>query len=218
MDSKMDGKIIITIGRESGSGGRRVGVKLAEMLGIQCYDKELLALAAKQSGLCEEILSTHDERPTRSFLYSLVMDTYSIGYHAGQVDMPMEQKVFLAQYNTIKDIASKESCVIVGRCADYALEDNPDAVSVFITADYDDKIAHLMETYEFNEKEAKDYLAKTDKRRSNYYNYFSNKKWGEASNYDLTINRSCLGIDGTAEAIAEFVKLKKRHERENGKI
>ena len=128
----MDGRIIVTIGRQSGSGGRRIGMKLAEVLGVKCYDKELISVAAKQSGLCEEILETHDERPTKSFLYSLVMDTYSMGYHAGHIDMPMEQKVFLAQHNAIKDIAAKESAVFVGRCADYALEDDPDRVSVYI--------------------------------------------------------------------------------------
>ena len=213
----MDGKVLITIGRQSGSGGRRVGIALAEALGVQCYDKELIAVAAKKSGLAEEILETHDEVPTRSFLYSLVMDTYSLGYHAGHVDMPMEQKVFLAQYNAIREIAEKESAVFVGRCADYALDGNPDLVSVFITGDEADKIAHVEETYEFTEQKAKEYIQKTDKRRSNYYNYYSNKHWGEAESYDLCLNRSKLGFDGTVEAIIEFVKLKKRLEKEKAK-
>lgn len=211
----MDDRIIVTIGRQSGSGGRRVGMALAEALGVKCYDKELIAIAAKQSGLCEEILETHDEAPTKSFLYSLVMDTYSMGYHAGHVDMPMEQKVFLAQYNAIKHLAENESCVIVGRCADYALEGNPNVVSVFITGDYDDKIAHLMETYGFDEKGAKDYLVKTDKRRANYYNYYSNKRWGDSACYDLCLNRSKLGFEGTVEAITNFIELKKKHMEEN---
>ena len=213
----MDGKVLITIGRQSGSGGRRVGIALAEALGVQCYDKELIAVAAKKSGLAEEILETHDEVPTRSFLYSLVMDTYSLGYHAGHVDMPMEQKVFLAQYNAIREIAENESAVFVGRCADYALDGNPDLVSVFITADGPDKIAHVEETYEFSEQEAKDYIQKTDKRRSNYYNYYSNKHWGEAESYDLCLNRSKLGFEGTVEAIIDFVKLKKRLEKERAR-
>ena len=210
----MEGRIIVTIGRQSGSGGRRIGLALAEALGVPCYDKELIAEAAKNSGLCEEILESHDETPSRSFLYSLVMDTYSLGFHAGQVDMPMEQKVFLAQYNAIRDIASRESCVFVGRCADYALEDDPDMVSVFITGDEEDKIEHVMETYELSRNKAKDYIQKTDKRRSNFYNYYSNKRWSEASSYDLCLNRSKLGFEGTVEAIVEFIKLKKRHEEE----
>ena len=209
----MDGKIIVTIGRQSGSGGRRIGIALAEALGVQCYDKELIAVAAKKSGLAEEILETHDEVPTKSFLYSLVMDTYSLGYHAGHVDMPMEQKVFLAQYNAIRDIAEHESCVFVGRCADYALEGNPDVVTVFITGEEEDKISHVEETYEFSRSKAKDYIQKTDKRRSNYYNYYSNKRWGEASSYDLCLNRSKLGFEGTVEAILDFIRLKKKADK-----
>ena len=213
MDNKIDGRVIVTIGRESGSGGRKIGLALAEALGVKCYDKELIKVAAQHSGLCEDILETHDEVPTRSFLYSLVMDTYSMNYHAGHMDMPMEQKVFLAQYNTIKKIAEEESCVFVGRCADYALEDDPDLVSVFITGDKEDKIQHVMETYEFTYDKAKDYVQKTDKRRSNYYNYYSNKRWGEASSYDLCLNRSHLGFDGTVQAIVDFIRIKKEFQK-----
>ena len=121
----MDGRTVITIGREFGSGGHEIGMKLAERLGIKCYDKELLELAAKESGLCEELFASQDEKPTNSFLYSLVMDTYSLGYSNSYVDMPINHKVFLAQFDAIKKLAEKESCVIVGRCADYALEDDP---------------------------------------------------------------------------------------------
>lgn len=214
MDAKIDGRIIVTIGRESGSGGRKIGLALAEALGVNCYDKELIKVAARESGLCEDILETHDEVPTRSFLYSLVMDTYSMSYHAGQVDMPMEQKVFLAQYNTIKAIAERESCVFVGRCADYALEGDPDVVSVFITGETEEKIQHIAETYELSYDKAKDYMLKADKRRSNYYNYYSNKRWGEAQSYDLCLNRSKLGFDGTVQAIIEFVKIRKQRQKE----
>ncbi|MBR6405232.1 MAG: cytidylate kinase-like family protein [Lachnospiraceae bacterium] len=210
----MDGRIIVTIGRESGSGGRKIGLALAEALGVECYDKELIKVAARESGLCEDILETHDEVPTRSFLYSLVMDTYSMSYHAGQVDMPMEQKVFLAQYNTIKAIAERESCVFVGRCADYALEGDPDVVSVFITGETEEKIQHISETYELSYDKAKDYMIKADKRRSNYYNYYSNKRWGEAQSYDLCLNRSKLGFKGTVQAIIEFARIRKQHQQE----
>ena len=211
----MSKRIIISIGRESGSGGRRIGLELASRLGIKCYDKELIAEAAKASGLAQEILANNDEVPTRSFLYSLVMDTYSMAYHtSGPVDMPIEQKVFLAQYNAIRKIAAEESAVFVGRCADYALEDDPDLISIFITADEPDKIAHVMETYHLNESKAKDYIQKTDKRRSNYYNYYANKKWGVADSYDLCLNRSRLGFDGTVEAIIQFVELAQK-EAEN---
>ncbi|MBQ1378069.1 MAG: cytidylate kinase-like family protein [Lachnospiraceae bacterium] len=215
----MEGNIIVSIGRESGSGGRRIGLALAERLGVKCYDKELIAEAAKESGLAKEILENNDEVPTRSFLYSLVMDTYSMAYHTtGPVDMPIEQKAFLAQYNAIKKIAEEEgSAVFVGRCADYALEDNPDMVSVFITADDDDKVSHVRLTYHYTENQAKDYIQKTDKRRSNYYNYYSNKKWGDTRSYDLTINRSRLGFEGTVEAILAYIELFKKEQQNTTK-
>lgn len=120
----MTNNLIITIGRQCGSGGKMIGELLAEKMGVKCYDKELLSMAAKHSGLCEELFEKHDERPTSSFLYSLVMDSYSMGYTAsGYSDMPINHKIFLAQFDTIKKLADEASCVMVGRCADYALED-----------------------------------------------------------------------------------------------
>ena len=168
--------LIITIGRQCGSGGREIGNRLAEKLNIKCYDKELLTLAAKQSGLCKELFETHDERPTNSFLYSLVMDTYSMGYTTSSfLDMPLNHKVFLAQFDTIKKLAEEESCIIVGRCADYALADHPNRTSVFISADMDAKIERISKLYDMTKEKAKDTIIKTDKKRSNYYNYYSNK-------------------------------------------
>ena len=127
---------VITIGRQFGSAGREIGEKLAANFGIKCYDKELLSRAAKESGFCEEMIQNHDERPTNSFLYNLVMDTYSFGYNASSfVDMPISHKVFLAQFDTIKKIADEGPCVIVGRCADYALADYKNCINLFIFGD-----------------------------------------------------------------------------------
>ena len=176
--------LVIAIGREFGSGGKEIGQKLADRLNIKCYDSELLSIAAKNSGFCEEILKKNDEKPTNSFLYSLVMDTYSMsGYTSAPfVDMPLNHKVFLAQFEAIKKIASEESCVIVGRCADYALAGNPDCVSVFIHADMDFRLKRIKAD---TDKEFKDdnkvidFINKTDKKRANYYNYYSSKKWGD---------------------------------------
>lgn len=205
----MNGNLVITIGRQCGSGGKKIGQKLAEVMGVKCYDKELLSVAAKDSGLCEELFETHDEKPTSSFLYSLVMDTYSLGYTtSAYMDMPINHKIFLAQFNTIKKLADEESCVIVGRCADYALADYPNTVSVFITANDEDRIKSLMETYKVDESKAKDIMAKTDKKRSSYYNYYSSKKWSDAKSYDLCINSSVTGRDGAIEVIREFAKVK----------
>lgn len=208
----MTSNLIITIGRQSGSGGKEIGQKVAEKLGVKCYDKALLALAAKESGLCEELFQSHDEKPTKSFLYSLVMDSYSFGYtSSGYMDMPINHKIFLAQFEAIKALADREPCVIVGRCADYALEDYPNRVSIFVTGDDKAKIKRLAERNNVTEAKAKEIMMKTDKERSSYYNYYSSKKWGDVRSYDLCVNSSVLGIEGTVDLIIYFAnaKLKK---------
>ncbi|MBO5342697.1 MAG: cytidylate kinase-like family protein [Lachnospiraceae bacterium] len=204
----MKNNLIITIGRQYGSGGHEIGEKLAKAYDIPCYDKELLARAAKESGFCEEMIKNHDERPTNSFLYNLVMDTYSMGYSTGAyVDMPIGQRVFLAQFDTIKEVAKEGSCVIVGRCADYALSECANCINIFIYADMDVRIKRIMEKYNLSEKEAKDSIVKKDKQRASYYNYYSNKKWGQASSYNLSVDSGVLGIDGTVELIKTFIDL-----------
>lgn len=198
---------IITIGRQFGSSGHEIGQKLAEYFNIKYYDKELLTRAAKESGYCEEMLQNNDERPTNSFLYNLVMDTYSFGYNASSfVDMPISHKVFLAQFDTIKKIADEGPCVIVGRCADYALADYKNCLNIFIHADEDFKIRHIMEKYQLTEAKAKDMMVKKDKQRQSYYNYYSSKKWGRADSYDLTVNSAKLGIEGTVKLIIQYVE------------
>lgn len=205
----MKGNLVITIGRQCGSGGKKIGEMVAERLGVKCYDKELLTLAAKNSGLCEELFETHDEKPTSSFLYSLVMDTYSMGYsNSAYMDMPLNHKIFLAQFDTIKKLADEESCVIVGRCADYALAEYPNVASIFITGNDEDRIRYLMELYKVEQAKAKDIMVKTDKKRASYYNYYSSKKWGDSRSYDLCINSSSVGIDGAVDMILELTRVK----------
>ena len=206
--------LVITIGRQCGSRGKTIGKKVAEALGVKCYDKELLTEAAKHSGLCEELFETHDEKPTNSFLYSLVMDTYSLGYTtSAYMDMPINHKIFLAQFDTIKKLADQESCVIVGRCADYALADYPDTVSVFISADEADKIERIKELHNVNDAKARDIMIKLDKKRSSYYYYYASKRWGDSRSYDLCINSSAVGIDGAVKIILEFAKLKQEQNK-----
>lgn len=205
----MKGNLVITLGRQCGSGGKVVGQKIAEQLGIKCYDKELLALAAKNSGICEELFETHDEKPTSSFLYSLVMDTYALGRTTSTyMDMPINHKVFLAQVDTLKGLAAQESYVIVGRCADYALADVENVVSVFIAADEAERLERLRTTYDLSKEKAKEVAIRTDKKRSSYYNYYSGKKWGDSRSYDLCVNTSAVGIDGAVKTIIDFAKLK----------
>lgn len=200
------GNKIYTIGREFGSGGRDVGEKLAERLGIKLYDKELLQHAAKESGFCEEIFENHDEKPTNSFLYSLVMDTYSMNGHstAPFLDMPLNHKVFLAQFDAIKKIAENQSCVIVGRCADYALADNPDCINIFIHADMDFRTGLVCKRANITENKARDMIIKQDKQRASYYNYYTSKKWGDSNSYHLTLDSGKLGIDGCVDMIIKY--------------
>ena len=206
---------IITLGREFGSAGREIGYKVAEAFDIKLYDKEMLARAAKESGICEEIFETHDEKPTNSFLYSLVMDTYSMGYSGNTyTDMPINHKVFLAQFDAIKKIADEGPCILVGRCADYALESYKNVVSVFIHADLNARIRRIARIYNLTDAKAKDMILKTDKKRSSYYNYYTNKKWSDAESYELCLTSSELGIDGTAKAIIDYVQLKESISKE----
>lgn len=200
---------IITIGRQFGSAGREIGNKLAAELGIKMYDKEMLDRAAKDSGICQEIFETHDEKPTNSFLYSLVMDTYSMGYSSGTMnDMPLNHKVFLAQFETIKKIADEGPCILLGRCADYALESYENLMSVFIHADMNARIRRIARIYDLTDVKAKDMIQKADKKRASYYNYYTNKKWGDADSYDFCLSSSELGIDGTVKALKTLVELK----------
>ncbi len=197
---------IYTIGREFGSLGKQIGRELADKLGIKFYDRELLQEAAKESGLCEEIFESHDEKPTNSFLYSLVMDTYSGGSYSSVpfMDMPLNHKVFLAQFDTIKKIAENESCVIVGRCADYALADNPNCLNIFVRSNMDDRIKRISERLDVTESKAKDIIKKKDKERSSYYNYYTSKKWGDARSYDLCLNTSQISVEDSIELILQY--------------
>lgn len=209
----MKTRTIITIGRQYGSAGREIGQKLAEQLEIKCYDKELLSRAAKESGLCKEIFENHDEKPTNSFLYSLVMDTYSLGYSASSyIDMPMNHKVFLAQFESIKKLADEGPCIIVGRCADYALSDYKNCVNLFIRADLQKRIERIVRLYNYTPEKAKDVILKTDKSRASYYNYFTSKKWGDTDSYHLSVDSGLLGVDHTVELIRKFVELKESNQ------
>ena len=164
--------------------------------------------AANESGICKELFENHDEKPTNSFLYSLVMDTYSFGYSsAGFTEMPMNHKVFLAQFDAIKKLASEGPCVMVGRCADYALADYSNCFSVFIHADIDWRIQHICTKFGKTAKEAKDMITKTDKSRSSYYNYYTNKKWGAAAGYSLCVDSSKLGIEGATKTIVNAIQI-----------
>ncbi len=207
---------IITIGRQFGSGGREIGYMVADKLGIKLYDKEMLQRAAQDSGICEELFESHDEKPSNSFLYSLVMDTYSMGYSGSTYnDMPINHKIFLAQFDAIKKIANEGPCILVGRCADYALEGYPNLLSVFIHADLDARIKRIAKKYDLTDAKAKDLIIKTNKKRASYYNYYTDKRWGDADSYDVCLDSSVLGLEGTAEAIIKLIEVKEKGSKRN---
>ena len=198
---------IITIGRQAGSGGREIGRLVADILGIPFYDKELLERAAEESGFSKEFFMKHDEKRTSSFIYSLAMDSPSPGFSAAIPGMPINHKFFLAQFNTIKTIAKEGGCVIVGRCADYALEENPHLLSIFIHADYEFRVKRCMKELSIDEYKARELINKTDKQRASYYNYYATGSWGHVDNYDLCVDTGALGITGAVELIACCAKL-----------
>lgn len=197
---------IITIGRQCGSGGREIGIALAKELGIPYYDKELLKRAAKESGLCEEVFEQFDEKPTSSLLYSIVMDPYSLGINTNGLNMPINHKVFLAAFDTIKKIADEGPCVMIGRCADYALSDYSNVINFFLFAPLEARIERVQKRLEISKDKAKDFIVKTDKQRASYYNYYSTKKWGKMESYDYCLDTSVLGVNGTVEIIKHIVE------------
>ena len=192
---------VITIGRQFGSNGHAIGQKLAEELGIPFYDKEILTQAAKNSGLSEQLLKNLDEKPNKSFLYNLVMDPYSFGYTAPGIQTNLNQQAFQAIYDTVKMIGENGPCVIVGRCADYALRNNKNLIRLFIHAPLETRIKTVAERFDLTEDKAKNQIAKEDKARASYYNYYTSQKWGSLDSYDMFFNSSILGVDGTVGAI-----------------
>ncbi len=201
--------MVITIGRQFGSGGRAIGRAVAEKLGIPFYDKEIIKHIAQKSGLSREILDDYDERPTNSFLYSLSLGAYTYGGNvAGVMEMPMSDKIFVIQSDVIKNLAKQGPCVIVGRCAESVLKDEVDFLSVFIHTDMENRIQRVSEYDGISRAAASDLIRKTDKKRASYHNYYSELKWGAATSYDLCIN-SKIGIENAAKLIVDSVSMKK---------
>lgn len=200
---------VITIGREFGSGGREIGKKLAEQLNVPFYDKELINLAAKESGMSPEVFEAADEQATNSLLYSMSIGAYAMGNHINNFnEMPVNDKLFLLQCNIIKKIAQEGSCVIVGRCAYYVLQENANCLNVFIRGDMPQKVERIERLYHLPPKKAEEVILKTDKRRKNYYNYYTGLKWGRMENYDLTLNSSRVGVDDCVTILKTLVELK----------
>lgn len=182
---------VITISREYGSGGRAIGEKLAKELGIPFYNKELILMAAKESGLSEEYIKKAEQQKSTSFLYGLYM---------GAQQLPMNDQIFLIQSKIIREIAEKGPCVIVGRCADYVLRERKDLLSVFIHAPLSFRAQWAQKVYEKTASNIEDFVRKKDKKRAAFYNYFSQNKWGDARHYHLAIS-SVYGVDFAVEVL-----------------
>ncbi len=202
----MKENLIITIGRQYASGGHEIARELAELMEIKSYDKELINVASKESGLSEEILHAYDEKPTNSFLYSLSLGAYSFeNSFGGSPTMPLVDKVFAVQSDIIKKIADEESCIFVGRCADSVLKNRKNVLSVFIHTDIERRIDRVCEFRGCTRAEASEEIRKADKKRANYHNYFSDTKWGSATAYDLCID-SRIGYKNVAQIIKFFAE------------
>ena len=202
----MNNNLAITIARQYGSGGREIGVRVAELLGIKSYDKELITMAAQKSGLSPETVGKADERATSSLLYTLAMGSSSYGSAAIGYDVPVNDKLFITQSEIIKGLVEESDCVIIGRCGDYVLRNHPKTISVFIYADVESRIQRVMNRHSLSEAEARELVKKTDKRRVNYYNFYTGRKWGKFDHYSASLDSGLLGIEGTARIIADIAK------------
>jgi cytidylate kinase len=197
----MKGNYVITIGRQLGSGGRDIGHKLAAQLNLLFFDKELIRIAAQESGIKEDIFEEADEKKTNTIFGGLLDlrgfltdDAYGNYYLS-------DETLFKIQSDVIRKLAGEVSCLFVGRCADYVLKDHPRCLKVFVSADMSDRIRRVVAVHKIDESKAEEFIQKMDKKRAEYYRYFSGRIWGVAQSYDLCINSSLLGIDETVSVI-----------------
>jgi cytidylate kinase len=197
--------IIISIGRQFGSGGGEIGQKLAKELNLPYYDRELLAIAAQESGLCPEVFEKADEREASVLSYAFSLGFSPLGMYIPYDDILSNEKLFLLQSETIRNLAEKESCVIIGRCSDYILRNHSGCLSFFIHNTFDNRIKNIIEREKVCEARAKELIVKADKSRAAYYNYYTNKQWGFASSYNFSIDASILGSDGTVTFMKDLI-------------
>ena len=199
----------ITISRQYGSGGRYIGKKLSEKLGIPCYDEKLIDMVAKESGFAQDFVAEKGERMTGSLLFNIASSlSYANNILSGN-GMSLQDEIYFIQNRIIKDLAEKGSCVIVGRCADYILRERKDVLNIFIYADMESKMERAVTYFGLEKENVSAILKKKDKARSNHYKYYTDQEWGMASNYDLSLNSGILGIDGCVEMIEKALTIAK---------
>ena len=194
-DNKLTKHVVITIAREYGSGGRYIGRLIADKLGIKFYDKDFVSTLSEQTGLSEEYIENNEQRRN-------TLDALNNGYY---FNLSNSDELFVKESKLIKELAEKESCVIIGRCSDFILKDNEDTINIFVYSNMEDKIKRVVERYGFNQKDAEKEIKNIDKQRSNHYKHYTGKKWGENQNYDLCINSDALGVEKSADLICEMI-------------
>lgn len=199
-------KTIIAISRAWGARGTVVGSKLAALLGVPMFDKKIIDLASEKSGLSPDYIGRLEENVTGSFLFNLAAGSVSMhGYHHNY-DIPMSYTAFSAQANVIQEIAKKGSAVIIGRCSDYLLRDDPDCIKIFLYAEEADRLEQCKKEYGLDDKGAQQQLRKLDRSRQNYYKNFTGETWGQAMSHDLVINVTKIGADGAVDLIMQYLR------------
>ena len=199
--------MIITVGRQIGSGGHNIGKKLAEELGYKFYDMEILALAAEESGFDRKFFEKNDEKHGffRSIFGGSVLTGAMMNYADSSASSLSQEGLFRFLSEAIQKAASEDNSIFVGRCADYILRDFPNVVSVFVTADYEERVQAVMQRKEMTREQAEKHIREKEDSRASFYNYYTGKTWRHSASYDLCVNSSKLGQDKTVEYIKQFV-------------
>jgi len=199
---------VITISRELGSGGKRIGEIMAQQLGVPVYDRRLIMMAAEESGLTPEVFEKADEKASKGIMSQLIRalsspySTFSNIYN----NSISPENLFKVQSDIIRKKAENENCIIVGRCSDYILRDHPRHINIFVRAEYEDRVGFIMERYQATRDEAKELIERTDSIRADYHNLYSENTWGDSRSYDICVNSSVLGLEKTANVLLAFVK------------
>ncbi|HKM31690.1 MAG: cytidylate kinase-like family protein [Bacteroidales bacterium] len=204
---KPKANITITLGRQLGSGGYTVGKMIASALGLSFFDKELLYYAAKESGLCEEVFENADEKTSTGISRILsAQNMFGLTFFDPMNTPLSRDRIFNIQSEVIRKLADEQSCLFIGRCADYILRDNPNMRSFFIHAPLSVRVENVSKRQEIPLQEAEQFIAREEKKRASYYNYFTNKEWGKADSYHFTLDAGLLGLEGCAKAAVELIK------------
>jgi cytidylate kinase len=204
----MDKNFVINIGRQLGSGGRCIADILARHYGVTAYDRKLIELAAKESGLSQEFFENADEKKSHGFFHSIFSNRAAANALGSNDSYLSNDALFKVQSDIIRELAEKESCIFVGRCADYILRDHPCHINLFFTANLEDRVARMASEKGITVEQAEELVERTDRRRADYYNYYSGKTWGAAESYDLCVNTSNLGFEDTARMLIDFIDLR----------